>query len=194
MSYFALAHNFTAEWEGGLSNDKFDAGGITKYGVSIVFLTDVYNESKANRAMLNTMLGLTSTPKTEDIKSLTKAQAEELFRWQFWGRLGLDAFPVRPAVFLYDCAVNHGRSTAVKLTQRGCNAAGWTPALIDDGILGPKSHEAFMSATSDKFVDCAVTARENYYKAIVRNKPTQSVFINGWLNRAKALRSYLKGL
>ena len=193
---FLKAHPFVAKWEGGLDDDPVDAGGITKYGVSFAFLTDVAKESQANRETLHRMS--IKLPVTKDtIRNLTRDQSVSLFQWQFWLRLNLDRFPLRVATVLYDAAVNCGRGTSVKLMQRGCIASGLLSgkgAERDDGILGKKTEAAFMAADNEKTLELAIVARENYYKAIVRSKPKQARFINGWLNRTRDLRKYLRGL
>ncbi len=43
---FALAHEFTAQWEGGLSNHPQDVGGITQYGVSYAWLMQLEEENR----------------------------------------------------------------------------------------------------------------------------------------------------
>lgn len=190
---FLRCHPFVVKWEGGLDDDPVDAGGITKYGVSIEFLKDLERESASNRAEMH-VLGLALPVSRTTVKELTREQAEKLFKWQFWDRLKLDRFPIRVAAVLYDAAVNCGRKASVKLMQRGCMAAGLLPPHEDDGILGPKSEDAFAHADSADTLDLAITARDNYYKEIVRRKPSQSRFINGWLNRTKDLRAFIRGL
>lgn len=186
---FKKAHAFTAKWEGGLSDDVHDAGGLTKYGVSIEFLKAVYAESVPNRTILKD-LNISVPITRHSIYTLTRTQAEELFRWQFWDRLKLDRFPCAVSFVLYDTAVNCGRGTAVKLGQRGCNAGGYRPMLDVDSMLGPRTAAAFKVA--EPYVSSIIDARDDYYRAIVKNKPTQQVFLKGWLNRTKDLRSCVK--
>lgn len=192
MTNFEIAQTFTAKWEGGYSDDEFDAGGATKYGVSFAFLSDL-SKSQRNRDTLERM-GIPLPITVATIKSLSYDQAQALFRWQFWLPLHCNDFPLRVAVVLYDAAVNCGLRMGVKFVQRGCNAAGWTPPLVDDGLIGPKSTDAFLHAEQPAMIDAAIDARDAYYHAIVRNKPTQQKFLRGWLNRTKDLRKYVWSL
>lgn len=184
---FQKAHAFTAKWEGGLTNDAADAGGITNWGVSKVFLADF---AKSNRTFLAS-IGI-STPITADtIRKLTSWQGAKIFRLYFWDSLDLDAYAQKPATLLYDISVNHGRKWGVKLCQRGYNATGPKIRLDEDGLMGPKTRTALLTLESDAFVRATCAKRRDYYDAIVKNKPSQKVFLKGWHNRANALERYL---
>ena len=99
MSYFPQAHAFTARWEGGLTDDPADRGGITKYGVSLAFLKGIADDGQDSRDMLDRM-GIRLPVTREVIKSLTQGQASSLFKWQFWDRLRCDDLPPRLALLL----------------------------------------------------------------------------------------------
>ena len=188
---YETAQVFTARWEGGLSNDRYDKGGITKYGVSIAFLKGVAAEKDGVAFLEHIAVRLPIDSDT--IISLTYPQAEAIFRWQFWDRLRCGEMPCRMAVILYDMAVNHGRKWAVKLMQRGLNKFA-SPKLDVDGLLGPKTLAAIKEHDKSAVHDAIITARKDYYRAIVANNPTQKVFLKGWLNRAADLRRYVEGL
>ena len=194
MDNFSIAHKFTAKWEGGLSDDAADRGGLTNYGVSIEFLKDFASDSD-NRVKLIS-LGVHPLPVTRStIKYLTEEQAKFIFRLEFWSPLHLDDLPLQIAVLLYDAAVNSGRSQSVKLAQRGYNACvTYGTKLTVDGKLGPLTRAALSKTNTKPVRQAIITARENFYKDIVRNKPSQYVFLDGWLNRAEDLRKYVEAL
>jgi len=194
MDNFDIAHKFTAKWEGGLSDDAADRGGLTNYGVSIEFLKDFASEYD-NRLKLQS-LGVSPLPVTRStIKYLTEDQAKAIFRHEFWNPLQLDDLPLQIAVLLYDAAVNSGKSQSVKLAQRGYNACvTYGTKLTVDGKLGPLTRAALSKTNTKPVRQAIITARENFYKDIVRNKPSQYVFLNGWLNRAADLRKYVESL
>ena len=188
---FQTAHAFTAKWEGGLSDHPSDTGGITKYGVCITFLQDKAS-AKSGRDFLST-IGV-KTPITKDtIRALSREQAESIFRHFFWDKLQCDLLPLRPAVILYDMAVNHGLNGGVKIAQRGCNAVFGKGTLVEDGLMGPKTREA-LSKDTLALALAIIQKRRDYYQAIVANKPSQKVFLNGWLNRANDLEKYIRRL
>ena len=193
MGGFDIAQKFTAEWEGGLSDDAADHGGLTHYGVSIAFLSDL--ECSSRGAHLLRSLGVSPLPVTrKTIKSLTRNQAESIFRYEFWYKLNLDKLPVQVAVLLYDAAVNTGCLQSVKLAQRGYNAAGVGTSIEVDGKLGPMTRKALTEHNVKEVRQGILDAREIFYRDLVIKNPSQRVFFRGWLNRTDALRKYVESL
>lgn len=190
---FSIAHKFTAKWEGGESDHPDDGGGLTKYGVSLKFLGGL-SGTQSNRDVLERM-GIRLPITRQVIYDLTRDQAASLFRWQFWDKLKLGLIPLRPAVVLYDAAVNSGPAQSVKLAQRGYNSCvAYGQPLVVDGIMGPATRAAMQLADTDKALSAMLDAREAFFQAIVANNPSQQVFLRGWINRVDDLRRYVRGL
>ena len=191
---FSIAQKFTAKWEGGESDHPDDGGGLTKYGVSLRFLQELAAESQANRDTLDRM-GVILPVTRNTIRCLTETQAAGLFRWQMWNTLSLDLIPLRPAVVLYDAAVNSGPRQSVKFAQRGYNACVTYGQPLDaDGIMGPATRKAMQQADTEKIIMSMLDQREQFYRDLVAAKPSQEVFLKGWLNRVTGLRRYVRGL
>lgn len=178
---FKQAHAFTAEWEGGLSNDKFDKGGITKYGVSFAFLKD------QTPAFLRE-LGITPPVTHDTIAELTKAQGERAFYLAFWVPGRCEQLPVPMGMIVYDFSVNCGLRGATRALQHACNDLGYTPKLKVDGIMGPLTATALASFNTRKGVEVMTEYRHSHYSAIVARDKTQVRFLKGWLNRTYALK------
>ncbi|ATD81137.1 MULTISPECIES: glycoside hydrolase family 108 protein [Desulfovibrio] len=190
---FSIAHKFTAKWEGGESDHPDDGGGLTKYGVSLKFLGGL-SGTQSNRDVLERM-GIRLPITRQVIYDLTRNQAASLFRWQFWDKLRLSLIPLRPAVVLYDAAVNSGPAQSVKLAQRGYNrCVAYGQPLVVDGIMGPATRAAMQLADTDKALTAMLDAREAFFQTIVANNPSQQVFLRGWINRVDDLRRYVRGL
>ena len=190
---FTIAHKFTAKWEGGESDHPDDGGGLTKYGVSLKFLGGL-SGTQSNRDVLERM-GIRLPITRQVIYDLTRDQAASLFRWQFWDKLRLGLIPLRPAVVLYDAAVNSGPAQSVKLAQRGYNrCVAYGQPLVVDGIMGPATRAAMQLADTDKALTAMLDAREAFFQTIVANNPSQQVFLRGWINRVDDLRRYVRGL
>ena len=49
-------------------------------------------------------------------------------------------------------------------------------------------------ADTDKCLSAMLDAREKFFQTIVDNKPSQQVFLRGWINRVDDLRRYVRGL
>ena len=190
---FSIAHAFTAKWEGGLSDDAADSGGLTKFGVDLAMMQDIAS-TQAGRDTLDRM-GIILPVTRNTIKNLTEAQAASIYRWQAWEALKLDRIPLRPAVVIYDAAVNSGPKQAVRFAQRGYNACvAYGQPLDADGILGPATRKAMQQADTDKILMAMLDQREKFFNDLVAAKPSQIVFLNGWLNRVTDLRRYVRGL
>lgn len=193
MSNFDKAHKFTAKWEGGLSDHPADNGGITAYGASLAFITDL--SKNASGAAFLKSIGVAVPVTREVVKTVTSDQAKAMFKHAFWDKMKLDEYPYKMAAVLYDAGVNSGIKQSSKLAQRGFNA--WSdkkyPFLAEDGILGPKSKAALKEYCCDELIRFIIQARRNFYAAIVNNKPSQKVFLKGWNNRADDLQRTLLG-
>lgn len=82
-----------AEGNGALTNDVYDPGGETKYGIA-----------KASHP-------------TVDIAALTREAAIAIYRVEYWGACGCDLLPWPWALAVFDCAVNQGAGVASALAQ-----------------------------------------------------------------------------
>ena len=142
------------EKEGGYVNDPTDLGGETKYGITKRFYPDI------------------------DIKNLTKEQAKEIYKRDYWDKNRVDEIPVQLRHIFFDMCVNQGRGTAVKVLQRAANAKGAN--LKVDGGLGPSTLKAIQNVELQR----ARSYRVLHYANLVINKPEQEKFWYGWFKRA----------
>lgn len=146
---FQLALTFTMRWEGGekYTNDPQDPGGETKYGISKRAYPDV------------------------DIKSLTRQEAEILYRRDYWEKAGCDTMDNSDlAIVVFDSAVNCG----VGRTKS------WLAELNEKGEMAEERKSRWM-----------IQRRIQYYKTIVEKKPALNKFLKGWLNRTNDLSKYI---
>lgn len=190
MDKFDTAHRFTLQWEGGLTDDPADRGGITNYGVCIEFLKDCARLDAVYVMSLGIQLPVTR----ESIKALRQDQGRALFRWRFWEVPQFEQYGTPLAVTLYDCAVNHGVKRAIILAQRAFNSLSSGVRLAVDGIQGPLTRSALASLDPYKLAHAIVRERKAFYNAIVESRPNQRVFLKGWMNRANDLDRYLETL
>lgn len=192
MSNFPIAHKFTAQWEGGLSDHPYDRGGLTAYGASINFVEGIAG-TQSGRDFLR-QIGVRLPITKDSMRQITSDQAAAMFKREFWSSLRLDDLPLRPAVCLYDMAVNSGPSASVRIAQRGYNRCVMHGVKLNaDGILGPLTRKALAQAT-DAIINAILDARVTFVEDIVRNDESQRVFLEGWLNRINGLRVYVMGL
>lgn len=182
---------FTMKWEGGLSDDPADTGGLTKYGVCQEFLSDC----AARHPEWLKQVGISNTGSIRSmVRALSKPQAEDLFRLAFWEPYRLDELPLAVAACVFDMNVNHGGGNAVRIAQRACNKALTGDPLAVDGKMGPKTRAALALMGTDTGIESLCEARRAFYRQIVDARPSQRVFLKGWLNRADDLERFAGGL
>ena len=185
MTKFERCQQFVLEWEGGLTDDVADSGGLTKYGVSWAYLKDM---EKSRPSVLRDILG-TSTVTRQTIKNLTQAQAGALFKFSFWDPFQLDDQPLSVCLCAYDMNVNHGSGNAMRIIQRACNLmTSVFPKLSVDGKFGPKTRAAMRLLNCPNGIGAVANKRQSFYDSIVANRPSQKVFINGWTRRCNAMK------
>ena len=184
---FEMAQDFVLEHEGVLSDDKYDKGGLTKYGVSMSYLT---NLASSKPSLVKEIVGTTGITRTV-VRELTKTQASLLFKWTFWEPYKLDELPLATAFMVYDMNVNHGPGNSIRIAQKGCNRLPSlvSPLLIVDGKMGPKTKAALRLCSCASGIHAIATERLAFYERIVQRDGTQRVFLRGWRNRANDMES-----
>jgi lysozyme family protein len=138
---FTLIMNKILQHEGGYVNDPDDLGGETKYGIS-------------KRSYPNV-----------DIKNLTRSQAIEIYKRDFYIPLEIDKFTnINLAVHYIDMAVNAGKTNAKN--------------LLDEATEIQKK-------TKGNIVDIYKDLRKKYYTKVATYRNNQK-FLAGWLNRVES--------
>lgn len=185
MGTFLQAHAFTAKWEGGLTDNPADPGGITNKGISLRFLKGL--------PVSTGDIDCDGDVDADDIRTITTSDAERLFRLSFWDTLKCDDYVQPVALALYDAAVNCGRAQAVKFVQRAINTLGGNLAV--DGKLGTATHAALVvmgnGDNGSQLAQRICDQREAFYRGLAASRPSLAVFLKGWLNRVNDLRKHI---
>ncbi len=147
MNNFETAVNLTLEKEGILSDHKDDAGGLTKYGISQAAYPGL------------------------DIASLTKADAIAIYKRDYWDKAQCEEIPYPLDIMLFDTAVNHGVTKAVKILQESLG-------ITADGIIGQETRAAARQAKNSIYTVFMINRLYAYTEA--KSWPT---FREGWKNR-----------
>lgn len=100
--------------EGGYVNAKTDRGGPTKYGIT-------HKTLAAHRGVKSVT--------AEQVKAMSKAEAEAIYRKSYWTQSGGDLLPVGLDYAAFDYGVNSGPARAVKSLQK-------VVGVTQDGIVG----------------------------------------------------------
>lgn len=140
--------------EGGYSNRKTDRGGPTKYGIT--------------QGTLSADLGRPAT--IDDVKNLTLARAEAIYRKNYWAQSGGDLLPAGLDYAVFNSGVMSGPARAAKILQQ---VVGVSP----DGIIGVRTLDALEKHGSlDTVIRAYCDAYVDYLQAI---KGAQGFIANG---------------
>lgn len=134
--------------EAGYANDPADPGGETKWGIS-----------------------KRSYPKL-DIAALTREQAIDIYRRDFWVPLRADKLQGGVAYQLLDSAVNSGIAQSIRFLQRAIGVA-------DDGVFGPASRSALEKTSETDCIMLFIAERLDYMTRL-KNWPNHG---RGWARR-----------
>lgn len=149
--------------EGGYVNAKTDRGGPTKYGITHATLADHRGVKSVTAAQ---------------VKSMTLAEAEAIYRKSYWTQSGGDVLPVGLDYAAFDFGVNSGPSRAVKTLQKVVGTG-------QDGNVGPATLAAvrdYPGGTVNLIRDyCA--ARMAFLRSLTNAKTGFPVNGRGWTIR-----------
>lgn len=131
-----------------------------------------------------TKFGVAKNANTDlNITKLTWEQAKAAYYVRYWIAGKCDQLSPRLAVLHFDGCVNHGVKRANMFLQRAVG-------VTDDGIIGPQTMSKVKAANVMQLLGSVCTQREQFYRAIVKNNPTQARYLNGWLRRINEMRAY----
>jgi len=148
-----------------------DKGGPTRFGVT----QTVYDAYRTNK-------GLT----TQSVKDITIQEVQDIYYVGYWVSAKCQGMPGKLSIAVFDTTVNSGKGRSIKILQQAIGAT-------VDGIIGQETLQKLKSLDETVVANKYLDTRESFYHAIVDHDNSQSVFLNGWLRRAKFLRDYING-
>lgn len=156
----------TLAHEGGWSDHPRDPGGATMKGVTLKTFRSYYP-------------GATK----EDLRNITDAQLERIYREGYWDAVRGDELPAGLDLVAFDAAVNSGVSRGAKWLQQALG-------VTADGKIGPATLAAARAAEPISVIDAALDRR----MAFLRGLGTWDVFGKGWTRRVEAVRGAAKAM
>ncbi len=166
MNAFETAFQHIIDVEGAYSNHSEDTP--TKYGIT--------------RQTLGAYLG--RQPTIDEVKRLTLVTASMIYRRFYWDELGLDQFPPKLAIAIFDQAVNRSPYNAALTLQT-------VLGVTQDGRIGPRTLAAVKARDERMLVWKYCRESLGSYVRIVQYAPAKSVFLAGWINRVMGLTEKL---
>jgi len=172
--------NRTLDFEGKLSDDLVDPGGVTNYGISIVFMTKC-GEIDPDDGYLIGDMNHDGRIDRADILAMTVEEAIKIYYSQWWEHYGYEWISDPMVAWkIFDLAVNMGSVRSHMIAQA---AAG---NLVVDGKLGPKSLARINSLSPDPLLNGIRLGAKDFYLGLIAKKPAFEKYRRGWLRRAEA--------
>jgi lysozyme family protein len=172
----AVAMKLTAGAEGGFSNHPKDPGGATMKGVTL----RTYSAYRRRKGM--------PTPSVADLKRISDAEVEEIFRTQYWDAVKGDELPAGVDITAADFSFNSGGAQAMIELQRALTGLGYDTKGAD-GKFGNHTAAALVAAMRGAGEDKVINVYLDRRLAFMRKLSTWPTFKNGWTNRVKDMRA-----
>lgn len=170
MTVFDKALDYVFANEGGFSNVPEDRGGATRWGIT---------REEASRWRRRSV-------SVAEMRSFPIEEAKEIYEAWYWLPLRCDQYHSDAmAIAMFDIGIVRGIGVPPKYAQTICDSHGFT--LVIDGHIGPKTIAAMNAVDPKQFVRDFSKRARNGFLAIVASRPSQVVFIRGWLRRADRL-------
>ena len=152
-------------WEGGYSDNPNDRGGATNSGVTLAVYQSVYGKSKTKN----------------DLKKMTNDQWDYIFTKLYWNKWKADEIKNQSiANILVDWVWMSGYGTIKKIQSLF--------GLTADGIVGNKTLSYINSNNQEDIFNKIWNRRKSFYESLVKNNPSQKVFLKGWMNRLNTFK------
>ena len=167
---FEKAFKLVIESEGGFSNDPEDRGGATMWGIT--------------QAEIDIKLGHHAT--IAEVKAFPIEKAKEIYEFKYWKRMRLDEVNHDLLkIMFFDQGVNRGCGTVVKQVETIVHTT--TDGLMDTTTLSKINETNALDLAFAFF-----KASQISYIKIVKNNPSQMVFMLGWINRTHNLLNLIR--
>lgn len=173
MSYFnSTALPLILIFEGSFVDDPLDKGGRTNKGIT----QKTYDKYRIVKSL-----------PINDVKNIEDTEVSDIYYTSYWLPSKCDVMHEKLATAVFDTSVNNGQSRSIKFLQQAIGAK-------IDGIIGPETILKLADYDQTQLTKNFLSNREDFYKSIVKNDPSQAKFLTGWLRRLNFLRDFVNDL
>jgi len=176
MADIKILSPFILSFEGGFVNHPNDKGKETNKGVTIATWKKQGYDKDGDGDI-----------DVDDLKLISDEDAVNvILRPHYWNRWKADQINSQSlANILVDWVWGSGVN-GIKIPQQ-------LLGVTADGIVGPKTLAALNAKEPHAFFNLIKNRREQFFNTIVKNNPSQKVFLKGWLRRLNSIGfGYLK--
>ena len=164
---FAACLAVTLQQEGGFSNNPADPGGATMRGVT----QRVYTAYRVAHGLVD-----------QTVANISDAELSDIYRSEYWAPVCCDQLPMGVDLCAFDFAVNAGDTRSEMVLQQSLG-------VTVDGHVGPQTISAAKAADPHALAGRMLDLRATFYRQLATATPSDSEFLDGWLNRVAALRA-----
>jgi peptidoglycan hydrolase-like protein with peptidoglycan-binding domain len=168
----AKALKLTLKFEGGFVNNPADPGGATNFGVT----QTTYNRFRIGQRK-----------SVQSVSNITSAEVEQIYSEMYWKLSHADLAVLPLAVVIFDTAVLFGVGGAIKFLQEAIG-------VTADGGFGANTKSALDQHNNKATAFKMIEIRVNAHNRRVAAKPTQKIFLKGWLSRCTQLKDFITPL
>lgn len=166
---FEAEFGHVLKMEGGFSDDPFDPGGPTNYGITLRTYANYVGrtvDASSRPALL------------ADLVAISPDTVRAIYLKRYWAPARCAELPAGLALMHFDAAVNHGVGAAIRCLQAAVHVAA-------DGEIGPLTRRAIEAAAPRDAIVRYAALREQRYRAL----PHFWRFGRGWLRRVAATKA-----
>ena len=157
---FDVCIKYVLASEGGYVNHRDDPGGPTNMGIT-----------------QSTLAAWRKRPvSVDEVKRLTRAEAERIYRAQYWDTIRGDELPPGVDYAVFDISVNSGPGRAAKFLQQALR-------IEADGVVGSKTIAAAAAVSDVKLASDICNRRLKWLSTLI----TWRAFGRGWRSRVIAV-------
>ncbi|MEM9929330.1 MAG: glycosyl hydrolase 108 family protein [Bacteroidota bacterium] len=168
MAQFQIAYDIVRRHEGGYQKMPEDSGNYNSLGQNVGTNWGINAQVYENY--------LKRPPSEQDMRTMPRHIALRIYKALYWDRIkGDEIRDQQVANILFDGHVNHGR-WGIQMMQG-------VLGLSRDGIVGPLTLAAINKANPFQLFNAYKKVRIAGYKDLVRRRPKDQRFLNGWLKR-----------
>ncbi len=157
----ALAH--VLEMEGGFSDDRYDPGGATNFGITIG------DYARWRQISLNSN---NYAHIREELRHIAPETVRSIYEKRYWEPAGCAEMPAGLALMHFDAGVNHGIGTAIRILQAALG-------VDADGEIGPITRRAIREKNMKRTLERYADGRRRRYRSLSHFWR----FGRGWLRR-----------